>query len=204
MDVLERYSLSVNYEREEIAFIPNGKIAVAVPASWVKLNLATLPDSVDEHPLHFINIRVAGRKTPMLVDTGSEFSAMNWEAARFAQMKWAKRRLRKNWELEGAVGKFSPTTVMKLSYLASGKKKWYNKTFIVMDFNIAEEIGLKDEAMALGGMNLYGEGNFIIDFERDILAFQKRKGDFQRYGNGRKVSVGNPEVRKREVNSDQY
>lgn len=194
MDILENYRIFVDYADNQLSFIPNELPPVRLPHSWKKLTLNTNPVKESGHPLHFVSVDIAGRKTPMLFDTGSVFSAMNWRAARFAEMKWEKRRLRKQWEIAGAVGQFSPKTLINMTYLQGGKKKWYDKKFIVMDFNNAEEMGLKDEAMALGGMNLYKEGNFFIDFDAGIVAFQPRDREFQRYSNGNKVRVGSGKI----------
>lgn len=96
MDILASYQIYVSPSISEIKLIPND-IAVTLPVAWDRMNLIANPFKNDNRNLHFIEVRVAGKIRPALVDTGAEFSAMNWNSAQYVQVKSLKKRMRNAW-----------------------------------------------------------------------------------------------------------
>lgn len=181
MDVLANYKVYISPKAGELRLIPN-RADVLIPYYWDKVELIENPFLDDNRSLHFIELRVDGRKTPALMDTGSEFSAMNWNSASYTQVKYIRRRLRKDWELQGASGTFEPVAKVKLKRVRSGQKFWENKDFIIMDFESLDILGAEDEPFIIVGMNLLAEETFVLDFENNILAIKpEQRGMFAPY-----------------------
>ena len=174
MDILSDYQLYVSPQKGVLRLIPN-RTEVFVPSSWQRVDLNENPFLVDNRDLHFIELRVDGRKTPAMLDTGSEFSAMNWSSASFAQTRPIRKRLRKEWELQGAVGTFEPTAKVMLERTRSGQKFWERKNFIIMDFKSLDVLGVADEPFIIVGMNFFREEEFFLDFQRNLLALKPRR-----------------------------
>lgn len=174
MDVLSDYQLYVSPQKGVLRLIPN-RTEVFVPNSWQRVNLIANPFLADDRNLHFIELRVDGRKTPAMLDLGSEFSAMNWSSASFAQTRPIRKRLRKEWELQGAVGTFNPTAKIMIERLRSGQKFWEKRNFIIMDFDSLDVLGVADEPFVILGMNFFREEEFFLDFERNLLALKPRR-----------------------------
>lgn len=172
MDILLPYQIYVSPSTSELKLIPNNK-PVTVPASWDRIQLIENPFEGDPWALHFIDVRVAGKNKPALIDTGAEFSAMNWNSAQYQQIRLLKRRLRKEWEVQGAIGTFMPIAKVVLEQFRSGQKFWKSKEFLVMDFEGLEALGVAaDESLLIIGMNLFQDETFLIDFERNYIAIK--------------------------------
>ena len=180
MDVLSPYQVYVSPRTSEFKLIPNHKM-VTVPATWDRVELLDNPFEGGQWALHFIDVRVAGQIRPALVDTGAEFSAMNWNSAQYQQIKFLKRRLRKEWELQGAVGNFSPIARVVLEEFRSGQKFWRSKEFVVMDFDGLEALGVSDAPLLIAGMNLFEDETFLIDFDRNYIAIKPREDNVQSF-----------------------
>ncbi|MEP3890491.1 MAG: aspartyl protease family protein [Hellea sp.] len=174
MDILAGYQLYISPRLGELRLIPN-RTEVFVPSAWQRVEMIENPFLADNRDLHFIELRVDGRKTPAMLDTGSEFSAMNWSSASFAQAKPIRKRLRKEWELQGAVGTFDPTAKVIMDRIRSGQKFWEDRSFVIMDFKSLGVLGVEDEPFIIVGMNFFSEEEFFLDFQRNLLAIKPRR-----------------------------
>lgn len=173
MDILAGYKLYISPEAGELRLIPNITL-ISIPYSWQRIELVSNPFQDDNRTLNFMYIRIAGRNTPTLLDTGAEFSAMNWPAASFSQAKAIRRRLRENWELQGAIGLFKPIAKLKIERLRGGQMFWEHKDFIVMDLESLNVLGIAEQPFMIAGMNLFREETFLIDFENNFVAIEPR------------------------------
>ena len=171
MDILNDYQLLISPAKSQLKLIPN-KQEIYVPSYWSRIELFPNPFQMDNRTLHFMYMRIGGRRTVALIDTGSEFSLMNWSAARFAQVKSIRRKLRQQWEMEGAVGVFRPTATIKLERFRGGQKFWIYEDFIVMDFDSLDVLGVGEEPFIIAGMSLFGDETLFIDFQRNFLAIK--------------------------------
>jgi len=169
MDILSDYQIYVSATKKKLRFIPN-KTPIDVPFIWPRIFLKGNPYQSDERSLHFMDIRVAGQKTPALLDTGAEFSLMNWSAADYSQVRHIRKRLRNEWELQGAVGVFRPTTTIKLQNIRGGQVFWDDKNFIVMSLDSLDILGIEDKPFIIAGMNLFEGDSIFIDFGRDFIS----------------------------------
>ncbi len=177
MDILSNYKLYASPENSDYRLI-RSNIALTIPSDWERVPLIENPFKDDQRTLHFMELRIAGKLTTTLLDTGSEFSIMNWNTAQYSQLRSLKRRLRKKWELQGAVGRFKPIAKINLGRFRGGKKFWNKKQFLVMDFNSLDILGIGEEAFIVGGMNLFKDEAFLIDFENNVIAIKpvRRRG----------------------------
>jgi len=169
MDILSDYSLIISPSYQELKLMPKEQ-EIYVPSYWSRIELTQNPFQADGRNLHFLQLRIAGRRTPALLDTGSEFSLLNWSAARFSQVKSIRRRLEKDWQMQGAVGVFKPQAKIRLEYFRGGQKFWADKDFIVMDFESLDILGVADQPFIIAGMNLLAGETIFIDFERNFPA----------------------------------
>jgi len=144
MDILSDYNLLISPSSQELKLIPRVR-EIYVPGYWSRIELTQNPFLADGRNLHFLQLRIAGRRTPALLDTGSEFSLLNWSAARFSQVKLIRRRLERDWQMQGAVGVFKPQTKIRLRHFRGGQKFWDDKDFIVMDFESLDILGVADQ-----------------------------------------------------------
>jgi len=170
MDILSHYRLFVDAKSSKVSFIPQKLERPFIPSSWRKIALIANPFTDKDRRLHFITVLIAGNYTPALLDTGAGFSAVNWAVADVPQLRAARRRLFNEWQIQGAVGEFSPVARVYLSHVRAGQKTWKGEEFIVMDFDALNILGGANEQLMIVGMNLLKGHNFYIDFWANELA----------------------------------
>ena len=171
MDILINYHVIIAPSEGALKLIPNEK-DIYVPSSWSRIDLVPNPFLEDNRALHFFYLRVAGRRTPALIDTGSEFSILNWPAAQYSQVRQIRRRLKKDWEMQGAVGTFKPTAKITLERFRGGQKFWENNNFIIMDFESLDILGVNEQPFIIAGMNLFSGETIFMDFKANVLAIK--------------------------------
>jgi len=169
MDILASYNLIISPSTQELKLIPKDN-EIYVPSYWSRIELTPNPFQVDNRDLHFLQLRIAGRRTVALLDTGAQLSIINWAAASFSQVKSMKRRLERDWQMQGAVGAFKPRTRIKLEHFRGGQKFWIDKNFIIMDFESLDVLGFGEKPFIIAGVNLFSDETMFIDFERNFLA----------------------------------
>jgi len=174
MDILADYQIYISPQTQELRLIPNAA-QVHVSTYWRRIELTENPFQSDNRQLHFIGLRINGIKTPAMIDTGAEFSAMNWAAANFAQAKPMRKKLRETWELQGAIGTFQPIAKVTLQRIRSGQKFWRYKDFLIMDFESLDILGIEEEPFIIVGMNLLRDQTIFIDFEKNFIALKPVK-----------------------------
>lgn len=172
MDILSDYRLFVDAENKIFNLIPKSLPAPKVPASWPTVQLIKNPYKIDDHDLHFLQIRLGNHLFPALLDTGSEDNLMNWNVEKFPQLRRARKRLREKWVIEGAVGSFDPHYMITTKNMRSGQKYWDDSQFIVMDFQGLDILGVTDKPFLIAGSALLSKETYYVDFAEDVIKFK--------------------------------
>ena len=173
MDVLANYKLYFSKDAEHLKFIPDS-IEVSVPNQWRRVKLTDVRFKNSQNILHTMDIDLVGKPIPALLDTGAEFSVINWEAIENSELKDIKRRLKLDWHAQGAVGTFSPTSKVSIDKFRGGQIYWDNKDFVVMELNDIEALGARRAGFAIAGMNLLWDETLLIDFNSNYIAMKPR------------------------------
>ena len=178
MDILSDYTLYLSAKDDKLRLIPSN-VEVEIPNSWDTVKLVQNPFKSDRHDLHYTTVRIDRQDVKVLIDTGSEFSVMNWSAASFPVVKSHHKRMKKKWELAGANGKFSPAIKLRVEHFESGQKDWFEKDFIIMDLKGLDVLGVGEKPFIIGGVSLFAEETFLFDFKRDVLAFKPKPSELK-------------------------
>ena len=169
MDVLEGHRVYLSADTRELVLLNASAPAPVLPGDWSRVQLAGNPWGRDSKGLRFLQMRVNGHLAPALLDTGSSISVMSYEFADWPEVRNARRRMRENWELNGALETFRPRVQVKGVDLRAGNRVWFDEDFIIKDLDTLEVIGARGEAFAIAGVNLLDEGNFYLDFAENLL-----------------------------------
>jgi len=121
LDVLADYRLYYDSDANLLSLIPNALTPPIIPGSWKFVTLTENPYSPDKRALKFMELRLAGGLTPALIDTGSEFTIMNWSVVQYPQLKTLRRRLKEYWRIQGSIGIFNPVTKVRLKSFRGGR-----------------------------------------------------------------------------------
>jgi len=171
MDVLSRYHLYIDKKAGFLKLIPQALSAPNMPNDWAIVELTRNPFLEDGRKLHFFQLRLGNALTPALLDTGSQFNMMNWNTQRFPQLRAVKRKLRRNWEINGAIGTFKPVTKILSKNARAGQKFWGDNEFLVLDFKSLDVLGIDGKPFVIAGIPMMKEVAVLIDFENDRLYF---------------------------------
>lgn len=179
MDILSDFHIYVDGEAKMFHLIPNHLPSPMIPNQWRHVPLFGNPFIETDHNLHFINIRMGGYVMPALLDTGADVNLMNWVTSEYSVLNRAKRRLREEWEINGAIGTFDPVFKINAKNFRSGQKFWPLKEFIVMEFEGLDILGVKDQPFMIAGPDLLNGETFFLDFKNKSLRFKPTKLDRQ-------------------------
>jgi len=171
MDILSQYHLYIHRADKTLKLIPRVLGAPRPPQNWDVVELTQNPFLKDDRELHFFQLSIGSTRIPALLDTGSQFNMMNWNTRRFPGLRAVERRLRKNWEISGAVGTFHPVTKIKSDSALSGEKIWGRHDFLVLNFESLDVLGIDGKPFVIAGMPMIDETGVLVDFENDRLYF---------------------------------
>lgn len=174
MDFLERYALHLDRKSSQIHLIPN-TIKTRIPVYWFKADLYENPFGVDGKSLHFFSAKISEKQVPALLDTGAQLSVINWNEKTYPLLKRFRKKLRENWEYQGAVGTFEPSMRVNIQSLSAGEVGWTDKHFIAMQLDNLNVLGMDDGNVMIAGANLLDQEEMVIDFENDVLAVKPSK-----------------------------
>ena len=174
MDIFKNYSLYIEPDTSLIHFIPNNLPRPPLSGKWDQVSLFPNPFSEQDRDLHFFDLRVGNILFPAILDSGAEFSLMNWHVTQIPQIRRLKKRLRKEWEMQGALDKFDPAVKIKVYDMRAGAKFWDKNEFIVMDFDHLEVLGIKDKPIIIAGAQIFEDKRVFMDFEENKIWFESQ------------------------------
>lgn len=175
MDVLANYRLYVDGPSQTLNLLPLSLGPVILPQNWRVIELTANPFLEEDRLLHFMQIRVGNIATQALLDTGSEFSLLNWNTAKIPELRRLRKKLRSKWELEGAIGTFEPVSKVLVKRFRAGQYVWPEHNFIVLDFKTLNVLGIEDQPFIIAGADLFIDKSYLIDFELNAIRVKPEK-----------------------------
>lgn len=170
LDLLSNYLVMFNVETKLATFIPAASVS---PRSFVGWRLTELREGVRGYPnlgLHFADLQVGSEEYLTLIDTGSDTSIINWPLAlKNGKMRRIRRDLRQEWEIQGAIGTFSPRASVDLRGVVLGRNYWPQVNVVVMDMDNLSTIAPTNRPMMIAGSDLFKERTVAFDFANDAI-----------------------------------
>ncbi|NNE58774.1 MAG: clan AA aspartic protease [Hellea sp.] len=169
MDVLAEYNLLVDADEKQIYFIPFKYPKPFLSRVWKPVYLYHNPHSALDKNLHFFDVRVGNHIIPAILDSGAEFNVINWEATIIPEIRRLQRRLRKDWEIQGALGEFDPAVKIDVNFLRAGQMSWRKSQFIIMNFDHLDGLGFADKPLVIAGSSIFQNQSFYLNFDSNQL-----------------------------------
>jgi len=169
MDILGEYNILVNSDEKQIYFIPYKYPKPFLSRDWKPVYLYHNPYSVLDKNLHFFDVRVGNHIIPAILDSGAEFNVINWNATIIPELRRLQRRLRQDWEIQGALGEFDPAVKIDVNYLRAGQMSWRKSQFIVMNFEHLDGLGFADKPLVVAGSGIFQSESFYLNFDTNQL-----------------------------------
>ena len=198
MDILERYRLFSPGRDDGIILLEATGRAPVVPASWSRVKLGPSPYNDAARNLRFMEVRLNGRLTPALLDTGSAINVLTYEFADFPTVRLARERQRKAHEVQGALESFRPRVLLKEVDFRAGSRVWWDQEFVVKDVDSLEALGVVGKPFMIAGVGLLTDEVYYLDIAGNELRMPKALGPANishRIG-GAEIQVG-PATRSR-------
>ncbi len=169
MDVMQNYALVFDSEINTITFYRPDLFDESLFRSWRLMPLQKNPYSNDDFGLYFLNLKLSGYSVPAVFDLGSSLSIVNWDAAQNPELRRYRRRLRQNWEMEGAVGLFEPTILVRFETVRGTTYSWEGWNVYVTDMETLNIIGTEGRPLMIAGADMFRDTSFAVDFSTESL-----------------------------------
>ena len=169
MDILKDYRIYVDKATSQIYFIPNDASDVERPLGMREIILYQNPYSEFGADLHFFTLGIRRKDTPALLDTGNDVHIMNWHAANFVELRARRARLKTQWEVAGAIGKFEPILRANIAELEAGTYVWEDVVVVIKETDSLNILGVENQPLFVAGVGLLDNRNVYIDFQKNIM-----------------------------------
>jgi len=135
------------------------------------ISVSTKPNPYSEsiNELRFFDLRIGGHLIPAILDTGAEFNVLNWDASVIPEIRRLKRKLRQDWEIQGANDVFDPAIRISVESMRAGRMVWSENKFIVMNFDHLDLLGASDKPLVIAGADLLGDRGFYMNFQTNEM-----------------------------------
>jgi aspartyl protease len=177
MDVLAGYAILFNRKDRTLTFMDSRKVPMQWRRDWRRIPLNDNPYLEDDFTLTFLQANLGNYTIPALLDLGSSISIQNWASAKNSKLRSIRRRLEKQWKLEGANGTFRPRILATYEAIRSGPQYWLNRDIYVRDLESLKILGIEDKPLMIMGMNFFRDTTFLADFPAMTLYVKPESGD---------------------------
>ncbi|MGV6821103.1 MAG: aspartyl protease family protein [Parvularcula sp.] len=177
LDILGDAAISVDPESPTLKIYWNGSFDSRPFFDWDVIRLKEDPKSSTKFGLHFAETHFGNKRILTLLDTGADFSAMNWAAGvKIKELRTHRETLRNNWIVNGAIGEFKPKATVRVGLFSMGEHIWEGPLFFVFDFEALDVIGAGEDALIVAGAPLLKDRRYIVDLGHDRLYIDPSTG----------------------------
>ncbi len=177
MDVLAGYAILFHHKEQTLTFMDSRKVPTQLRRDWRRIPLNDNPYLEDDFTLTFLQVNLGNYTIPALLDLGSSISIQNWASAKNSKIRGIRRRLEKQWKLEGANGTFRPRILATYQLIRSGPQYWLERDVYVRDLESLKILGIEDKPLLIMGMNFFRDTTFLADFPAMTLYIKPESDD---------------------------
>lgn len=189
MDMLSGLIMQFYHDGRYVKVSSNGVLSKRKFRRWTKLKLTGNPYPVKDFGLIFTNTKFGDVKIPTLLDTGAGFTAMNWNIVKNTRIGGAKRRLREEWVVQGAVGDFKPRMRVVFDKLVIDGYVFRKHDLILMDFDQLPINNYGAYPLVICGIDIVGGEDFVLDLKNNNLYLKAKHRAYLPHGRMRARNV---------------
>lgn len=175
MDVLDDLTLAFTHRTGTVKISKRPRYSKSKYRRWHKIRLEDNPYPVDKFGLLFTYTQLGDLHIPTLLDTGANFSAINWMSVGGTSISKERRRLREEWVIQGSVDTFKPRIRVRLEETHVGGVKLKQHEFLVMNFESFPVNKYGAYPLVIVGVDLMQGRDFTLDFINNYLYIAPRK-----------------------------
>ena len=169
MDVINNLVFAFSHKSATVKISKRPRYIKSKYTRWQKVRLEDNPYLGDRYGLKFTYAKLGDLKIPTLLDTGANFSAINWMSIKGSSISRERRRLRKEWIVQGAVGEFKPRLRVRLERIYIGGIRLKQHEFLVMDFDKFPINNYGKYPLVIAGIDFMDGRDFVLDFVNNYL-----------------------------------
>jgi len=175
MDLLDNLVLEFSHKSETVKISKRPRFSNSKGFSkskykrWKKIRLEDNPYPVDKFGLLFTYTQLGDLHIPTLLDTGSNFSAINWMSVKGTAIAKERRRLREEWVIQGSIDEFKPRMRVKLEQTHIGGMKLRQHEYLVMNFEKFPINKYGTYPLVIAGIDILDGRDFTLDFINNDL-----------------------------------
>lgn len=169
-DVLQHYALKFDPEIDRVDFMPAATFDATPYLEWDQIPISHLEGSPLTRDLWFGRAPIVSRYVPVLIDTGADFSVMNWATAHLKNDLGAMyERMREDWEASGATGTFKPSLSIIVDRFQIGGHFWGAPRFFIFDLDALEPMVGEGQPLIIAGADMFTTRRYVIDFQGGMV-----------------------------------
>lgn len=170
VNVLREYAFGFDYRSRRLTFIPRERFDPAPYRGWDLAALDPDPFGGGDFGLHFATGEIDGQTIPVLIDTGTTPSIVNWEAAEVSDfLEQLRRHLRRKYQIAGAIDSFPPRVRARMPTIRIGRHYWDSPVVLVLDLEPLDVLGGDGRPLIIAGADMLSKRSFMIDFENNEM-----------------------------------
>ena len=169
MDVFKNLIFAFSHKTSTVKISKRSRFSKSKYSRWKKIRLEDNPYPVEKFGLLFTYTQLGNLHIPTLLDTGSNFSAINWMSVQGTSIAKERRRLREEWVIQGSIDEFKPRMRVRLAQTHIGGIKLKQHEFIVMNFENFPVNKFGAYPLVITGIDLFDGRDFTFDFANSDL-----------------------------------
>lgn len=179
MDVFKQMVFAFSHKNSRVKISRLPKFTKSKYRNWITVKLEDNPYPVDKYGLLFTYTKIGSLHIPTLLDTGSNFSAINWMSVKGTNLAKERRRLREEWVVQGSIGTFKPRIRVKLEQTFIGGVRLKNHEFLVMNFDNFPVNNYGKYPLVIAGVDLFEGRDFVLDFPGKRLYLARKRHNIE-------------------------
>jgi len=174
MDVFSEMVFAFRHKKSRVKISRLPKFTKSKYRGWTKIRLEDNPYPVDKFGILCTYPTLGDLHIPTLLDTGSNFSAINWMTVKGTNIAKERRRLREEWIVQGSIGEFKPRIRVKMEQTFIGGVRLRDHEFLVMNFDNFPVNNYGKYPLVIAGIDLFQGRDFVLDFPGKNLYLAKK------------------------------
>lgn len=169
IEVLQKFALAFSHGENRLRIRDRFNARAIKYKGWRKIHLISNPYPVDDYGLKFTGAEIGKTLIPAMIDTGANFTTISWSSVDGTRLAKERKKLREEWVVQGAVGKFKPSMVIKLDKINIGGISLFKHEMLLVDFDEMQVNGNGQYPLIIAGIDLMGGRDFVLDLKNDAL-----------------------------------
>lgn len=168
LDILGDYVAVFRKDPNILSLYQAGELTADHFDGWRSLDVYHDTSLNRPYQLMFLNVLIDGVPMEALVDLGSSTPIINWAGARKLGYGDRYQKLREDWIIEGASGRFRPESVIEVKQIQAGLLRSVG-SLLVADTPALKELNRADKPLIILSTDFFRRLEFAVDAARPAL-----------------------------------